>query len=396
MSNSLTLPVFVVNRLVEIRAIKNCYVGYTKTRENPSDLGTRQETDILDLSTISNPDTASERAKMLFCGPPWLCSNQWPPVKLITEKTSYVDSDADSGEEGNCVMCAALNGMHQKEFPVIKGQIVDLARFSKLKKATLTMKVCLDFLMCVGKSRDFDNPMLRKYKQLWRKDDVECMKQANNVLILQEQKIHAPTQQEIMLYGIHLADNGIRVCTDRLCNAIDNTVYLSGKGKLCRLIVMAIHEANFHSGVQQTLSVYRETYWTPKARRMVRAVLKGDCVVCKWLRAIPYKMPAMSPLPRFRVTKNWPFAYTGTDYAGPCYVVDDSKQVRKIWVVIFTCLTTRATDLQMVTSMTALSFMQALRKFINIRGHPFKMLSDNAAQYKLASEALQAEWAPNL
>ena len=98
-------------------------------------------------------------------------------------------------------------------------------------------------------------------------------------------------------------------------------------------------------------------------------------------------MPLMPPLPTERVTESPPFTYTGVDYFGPLFI-KRSKNKEKVWVCLYTCLVTRAVHLEMMYDMSAQQFLLGFRRFIAQYGNPKKVISDNAGQFKLASDAI--------
>uniref|UniRef100_A0A914YLR7 Integrase catalytic domain-containing protein n=1 Tax=Panagrolaimus superbus TaxID=310955 RepID=A0A914YLR7_9BILA len=97
----------------------------------------------------------------------------------------------------------------------------------------------------------------------------------------------------------------------------------------------------------------------------------------------------MPTLPASRVNKSKPFQSTGVDYCGPFKVKGSNE---KVWVILFTCFTTRLMHLEPVSSMTAEDFLLSFRRFVARKGVPQYVLSDNAKQFKTASTALDELW----
>ena len=88
--------------------------------------------------------------------------------------------------------------------------------------------------------------------------------------------------------------------------------------------------------------------------------------------------------PQERVSKSFPFQFVGLDYFGPLNVsVPGSTQ--KMWVSLFSCLTTRALLLKPVVDCPSREFLEALIRFVSRRGCPEEIISDNGAQFKLVS-----------
>uniref|UniRef100_A0A914PRM3 Integrase catalytic domain-containing protein n=1 Tax=Panagrolaimus davidi TaxID=227884 RepID=A0A914PRM3_9BILA len=96
----------------------------------------------------------------------------------------------------------------------------------------------------------------------------------------------------------------------------------------------------------------------------------------------------MPPLPLERITQEHPFFRTGLDYFGPLWIKSAGEQL-KIWVLLLTCFCTRAVHLEIVPDMTTDAFLRAFRRFCARKGCPRYILSDNAKQFKLASELVQ-------
>ena len=110
----------------------------------------------------------------------------------------------------------------------------------------------------------------------------------------------------------------------------------------------------------------------------------GRCVVCKKLNGRPYVYPGHSDLPAMRFDDRLPFASTGCDYLGPVHVqpvFGDKKISYKAWIVIYTCMSTRAVILDVVSTSNAGSFVQSFRRFSARRGSPAMMISDNGSTF---------------
>ena len=99
----------------------------------------------------------------------------------------------------------------------------------------------------------------------------------------------------------------------------------------------------------------------------------------------------MPSLPKTRMTEACPFSRTGLDYMGPIYV-KTNEGTRKSRVCLFKCLVTRAIHLELMRNMSAEDFLLGLRRFTAVRGTAIEIWSDNAAQFKTASDVLQSLW----
>ena len=117
----------------------------------------------------------------------------------------------------------------------------------------------------------------------------------------------------------------------------------------------------------------------PTERSAVRKVVRS-CMTSKKQRAATMEQ-MMSTLPAFRTTAYEPcFTYTGVDYFGPLNV-KKGRSVVKRWGAIFKCMNSRAIHLELATSLEADCFINVFRRFVNRRGPPKFMYSDNETNF---------------
>uniref|UniRef100_A0A914MG20 Integrase catalytic domain-containing protein n=1 Tax=Meloidogyne incognita TaxID=6306 RepID=A0A914MG20_MELIC len=161
-----------------------------------------------------------------------------------------------------------------------------------------------------------------------------------------------------------------------------------------KLLIAHIHKNLCHGGVDWTLTEYLTQYWQPRARQAVRSVI-SECMACRKMNSYKYALPEMPPLPSDRVQQRRPFQSIGIDYAGPTLTKFNGVQI-KCWLVLITCLTTRAVYLEPSLDLTALSFINVFRRFISRRGRPEKVLSDNGRNFVLAEKAISSALPPLL
>ena len=98
----------------------------------------------------------------------------------------------------------------------------------------------------------------------------------------------------------------------------------------------------------------------------------------------------MADLPKFRLTPGLPFETTAVDYFGPFLIKYGYRQRRKAHGAIFSCLTTRAIHVELVTDLTADRFLMALRRFTSIYGQPKHIRSDNGRNFIGASNEIRS------
>ena len=90
-----------------------------------------------------------------------------------------------------------------------------------------------------------------------------------------------------------------------------------------------------------------------------------------------------------RVEESTPFSVTCLDFTGNLCIRQPNGNEGKAYICLFTCATTRAVHLEVVTNMSADSFLQAFRRFVSWKSLPKLIISDNATTFQSASTYLK-------
>ena len=145
------------------------------------------------------------------------------------------------------------------------------------------------------------------------------------------------------------------------------------------MIVEKLHNECIHPGHLRVMVEVRKTYWIIGVRQIAKRI-GVKCVVCqRWRRlAVEQKM---AELPSFRLCVGFPFENTAVDYFGPFETKYGGRGKKKSYGAVFTCLTTRAVHVELVSDLTADRFLLSLRRFISIYGTPKKVISDNGSNF---------------
>ena len=154
-----------------------------------------------------------------------------------------------------------------------------------------------------------------------------------------------------------------------------------------KIVIEWFHRDNGHVGPEHVLSLIREHFWILGARMVINQVC-DRCFLCRVRRA-QQQFPFMADLPLCRAAINQPpFSHCGVDCWGPVLIKQGRKRLKR-WGVIFTCMTIRCVHLEAVESSETDTFINALRRFVNRRGSPLHMYSDNGKNFEGASAELQ-------
>lgn len=168
-------------------------------------------------------------------------------------------------------------------------------------------------------------------------------------------------------------------------------IIIPGNHHLTTLLIRHYHQQVQHQGRHFTEGAMRSAgFWIVGGKRSISSVIH-HCVICRKLRWNT-ETQKMSDLPIDRVTVCPPFTYVGVDVFGPWTI--SSRRTRgglassKRWAVIFTCLGIRAIHVEVIETMESSSFINALRRFISIRGPVKQLRSDCGTNFLGACKEL--------
>ena len=112
------------------------------------------------------------------------------------------------------------------------------------------------------------------------------------------------------------------------------------------------------------------------------------CVPCQKLDKAPVPQKE-GPLPRDRIELVKPFKATGIDVLGPIGVKMGNRATHKRWVLLLTCMATRAISLQPLKDMSTPTLINALVKFHNTFPGLEIIYSDNGSNFKGACREIK-------
>ena len=345
---------FVGVRVLEVRS--NSSAGqwaYVPTEENVADLGTRG-------------GVPTKLAECWFTGPSWLRDplEQWP-VEMF-----HVDE---------------ING---DVFQVTKDKpVIDAAKYSSLARLNRVTAVCLIFAGSRGNGKgklrepgelvSIKVEHLEKAEMFWlkevNKDSVRLyeggkLSSLRPALVWNEQGKFA----QVVTSG--RVGSVVKVGYD-----VEELPILDPRHPYVKLLLRHLHESE-HASDDKVLWKLRVKFWVPQARKIVRSIRKS-CIRCRFLSK-KLAGQIMAPLPKERVLPSPPWTNVSVDLFGPfeCKDVVKKRMKVKVWGIIFTCLVSRASHLDVTSSYGTDSVLQALRRFISVRGSPQQIVSDQGSQ----------------
>ena len=383
LSSDKKLKQFVSNRVKEITSVcpTNMW-NYCPSVENPADLLTRG----ISLSTL-------ETSSMWRHGPDWLTNEElrpsWNPTEMLHVQLAVADSEVLPEPDPDNQPTKEGSGV---------GMIIDISRYSSLTKLLYVTAYILRFIEYI-KSRvyKYTGPIttseLSKAQLLWIRhcQSSSFFKEITNLKQNSPSNKRLPLVRQLRLF---LDPSNLLRCGGRIHNApvgryTKFPYLLPANHKLTTLIILATHISQLHGGVNSTITALRQRYWIPSARRVVGRLLK-KCVICRRVTGKPFAVPDPPPLPQARVQEGPPFNVTGVDFTGAMYVKNEGNPSEsKVYICLFTCASTRAVHLEVVTDLSEKTFLQAFRRFAARRSLPRLIMSDNASTYMSASKELE-------
>ncbi|XP_075151975.1 uncharacterized protein LOC142226001 [Haematobia irritans] len=339
---------------------------------NPADDATRP------LKTY-NPENRWKNGPSFLLEP----ENTWPIMEIV-------NNEYDSSE---------LRSKYYVLTAVAKnGPIVDFSRFSNFRRLKRAMAWALRFINNANVSKTKIRGDLNIEEESWA-EKILCrlvqMSSFHQEYKCLEKKLLVDRSSDIKSLCPFLDEEGLMRVQGRLDNAVTMTYEAR---KPCILpknhnftdIVIKWYHCQFHHGNTSTvINEIRQKYWVPALRSAVNKVT-SKCTKCKIRKAAP-QQPIMGQLPVDRVTPYIrPFTYVGLDYFGPVDVTI-RRQREKRWVALFTCLTIRAVHLEIATDLSSDACILCIRNFINRRGVPIQIRSDNGTNFVGLTKELSGE-----
>ena len=386
-SDSLQFTTFVANRVAEILHLTDRdQWRHVPTDVNPADIGSRG---CMPNELVDN--------RHWFTGPEFLTGpeSEWPPD--ISDVQPASERDPEIVEKWWVNKVVNRQSVYHRlindtsDFHSLKRRVGWVHRFARtIVRSSKVRAVNKLSSKCDNTGRELSASELQEAETM-------CIKTAQGDAYhdeVQQLKTNGVVDRLSPLYKLSpfVDDQGILRVGGRLEKAklptdVKHPAVLHERHRLTRLIIWHFHLKN-HSRAEALLADLRGAgYWPIHGRSTVKRII-NSCFVCRRLFATPC-MPFMAPLPADRVGGfNPPFTHTGLDYFGPI-VVKSGRTNPKRWICLLTCMATRAVHLEVVHSMDTNSLLMAVQRFIDRRGKPALMRSDNGTNFVSGRKVLE-------
>ena len=389
------LKTFVSNRIGEIQAhSESKQWRHVPTDKNPADIATRD---------ISINDMVN--STLWWKGPDFLRQSEdnWPPEFKVSEKDNSNEETLNeikklfSGE-------VSTSNFTLDKLPEFQQSCLDPANYSVgelyngyQRLLSLTTRIFaimirhfdLTWRECQDKAKSYlvrncqrDDPFLRTViDKLMEKEEVLELKQLNPFL----------DESGTLRSESRLPDSG-HISYNIRCPMI-----LRKQSSLSKLVAQSMHKQFEHPvGRQMAKNKVREHGYLILGLDNLLKEIKSSCLKCKAKNNKPLEQK-MSSIPDYRFEKPLQaFSKTGLDFAGPFHIKQGrARQRLKSYLLVFTCLQTRAVHLEATHDQSTHSVMNAFSRFIDMRGMPNEFLSDNWKSFTSPEKELQS-WVRDL
>lgn len=380
--------IYVGNRVEKIRQATSCHEWkYCPTDQNPADIATRS----------IKPQNLQE--SRWLCGPHFLRNTK--DEKYIpsesgnpTDRFPLVDVEQDKEVRPivKTLHTACKDEVYHpwcerfKNFSSWIGLVRAIARLQHLAQSFNKSSSCVGWHHC----------SVPKSAEAYKRAEEFIIKAAQREFFLEEVESLMEGREikkgnAILALSPFLDSRGLLRVGGRLrrgtksLRQIETCPILIPKGShLANLLALHCHEQVFHQGRRLTGGkLHSMGFWIVGEKRLINSLL-GKCVICKRLRGT-FCSPKMAELPEDRLSPGPPFTYVGVDVFGPWSITArktrGSHVTQKRWAVLFTCLTSRAVHIEISEELSTSSFINAMRRFIAIRG-PVKIFrSDRGTNF---------------
>lgn len=374
--------VFVANRISEIQSLSNrSDWNYVNTLDNPADLGTR-----------GIPPSLLQLSNLWWNGPEFLKQPSCSYKDQYTQSNENVHLPEDENvkktksSSRNPVLHTFLserrNSVVEVTNNVMKFGTELFNKYSTLSKLVRVVSYCLRFLKQNRKEHLHISPLEYESSLLIIMRMAQLESFEDEIQDLENQR---PLKKQSCLYNLHpiiASDNILRVSTrlqlaDHLNFDQKFPIILPKNHIISKLVVRHAHLSTFHGTQQETKMLILQRYHIIRCKDLIRFIV-NRCVKCFRLRCKAQEQQ-MGLLPKARVTPNRPFLNCGVDFAGPFELKrfkGRCKQFEKAYFAIFTCFSTKACHLEVVTDLTTSAFVAAYRRFVSRRGLVRNLYSD--------------------
>ena len=343
------------------------------------------------VPSLENPADDASRGLMpeqLLMNTRWI---QGPAFLLCTtepDQEAWEPCEKDDMElaRSNPVL-SAMTRAASEETADPTGRFVEyFSSLSSLCLATAWMRRFFKFLNCKSKDECPSGTVKVSELQTAKKSLIMYVQSVEFTDEIKQVKMDHDLSKKSPLHKLSpILKDGL-LCMKGRVERNSNPVILPKSHWLTKLVLRHFHHLSMHGGREHVISLCLQQFWIIGIRGMLKNM---PCVHCRRRDGKPLDQ-RMADLPLDRTTPGYPpFTFVGIDCFGP-FLVKRGRSEVKLYGCIFTCLSVRAVHIEVLPSLETDTFLNALQRFISLRGAPKLMRCDNGSNFVGAQREIQA------
>ena len=354
--------IFVMNRLENIAELCKEHpitFSFISGKSNPADCVTR----CMSYEVV--------KKTQFYEGPDFL-TDDWSDTDLsiVVPNPLSQSGNSETLEEQSCSLRASVEENPVEHIIPIK----DCSSFGKVLNAyTGTIK----FLSKFGQS-NFNNNNMNPREVAWNKlisiEQQKCFPEIFSYFRTNN-KILKDAPSLVFQLNLFLENDIIKV-RGKLSHNFP--VLLCPNSKLTELLIKDIHQDCCHAGIYGVLKELRKRFWVTKSFSTVKKIL-SRCITCRRINARPIKLSQNEYREARLNPPQIPFSYIYLDYMGP-FKVKVKESTQKMWILILTCMWSRAINLLICYNADVKEFLRNLQIHVYQYGLFQKCISDLGSQ----------------
>lgn len=150
-----------------------------------------------------------------------------------------------------------------------------------------------------------------------------------------------------------------------------------------------------HGGLKMLIAQIRNKYWVISVSKAIKNII-NHCYICfQQTTSKDKNEQRMGPLPKQSISFSPAHYNSIADLCGPFEIKAESirsAKLYKAYIIIFACKHTRAVHLELVTSASTESFLNALKRYTSRRGMCRTLQLDNGTNFRGSANVLEKEF----
>ena len=331
---------------------------YINTSENPADIATKAHTpkQLINTPWFSGPQFLQQGSYLLP-------RREKVPLPEVVEEVTVLQSS----KQNNTVFSYIVNKSESLVRTIHVTALVFLF-ISKIKKSSITEEEARSKAILF---------LVRKTQQDYFSDLYHDLSNSRPSKYLESLCPFLDTNNIIRVGG--------RLRHSDIAYDEKHPILLPPNHPLTIMILRNHHQRTHHQGRHVTVAAVKQAGFHILNQRQVIGSFLKSCIVCQKLRG-KFQNQKTADLPPERLERSPPFTNTGVDVFGHYFIrvgntTRKNSATKKVWVLLCTCLVSRAVHLEILSSLDTPTLRLAFRRFFALRGSCRRLVSDHGTNF---------------